>query len=307
MSVATMTATAPDLAGYWRTELASLRGFRTDAPGMTYRDWQPTKWQSLRRVLDRVFAHCTAAGAPPRSAVELGCGSATLSIKLAQRGLTVTGIDREPDALDLARACCDGLPLPASPSFVRGDFLAERLSDTVAPADLVLSGGVIEHWDEDGQREALGAHLELSKRWVLVTVPNLESPVFQSFLHWAEATGRLYEDEHFDISVPSLAEDLGCEVALVDGCRLFLPKAEHYEGSDSELDDFNAKLGSRLVAAGGARYAAFPEMNFTAADIDVLEAVEEATSVKERMRFGFLHYYLLDAGPSLAHELAAAA
>jgi hypothetical protein len=39
-------------------------------------------------------------------------------------------------------------------------------------------------------------------------------------------------------------------------------------------------------------------MNFTADDIDVLHAVEEAASVEERIHFGFLHYYLLDAGPA---------
>jgi SAM-dependent methyltransferase len=297
-TTAVMTQTVPDLGSYWRKELASLRAFRTGAPGATYRDWQPTKWQSLRRLLDSAVAYCAAAGAPLRSAVELGCGSATLSIKLAGRGVSATGVDRVPEALKLARACCDGMALPVSPKFVVGDFLTERLADTVARADIVVSGGVVEHWDVDGQLRALQAHLDLSQRWVLVTVPNLDSPVFQSFLRWAESTGRLYEDEHHDISVPALAKELGCEVAVADGCRLFLPRAEHYAASDSELDEFNAELRSRLMAAGGQRYAAFPEMNFTAADIDVLHSVEEAATTEERMRFGFLHYYLLDARPS---------
>ena len=290
------TSTPPDLGAYWRKELASLRTFQTCTGGATYRDWQPTKWQSVRRIVDTAFAHCAAAGAPPRSAVELGCGSATLSIKLAKRGVTVTGVDRVPDALELARASCDGLDLPVSPEFVLCDFLAGCVSG-VARADLVLSGGVIEHWAFDGQLRALQTHLDLSERWVLVTVPNLDSPVFRSFIHWAQATDRFYEDEHFDISVPALAEEAGCEVALVDGCRLFLPRAEHYAGSDSELDDYNAELRSRLVAAGGTRYASFPELTFTAADIDVLHSVEEAASTEERMRFGFLHYYLLDTRP----------
>jgi hypothetical protein len=204
------------------------------------------------------------------------------------------GVDRVPDALDLARACCDGLALPNDPRFVLGDFLDEYLPRTVGRADLVLSGGVIEHWEADGQQRALQAHLDLSARWVLVTVPNLDSPVFRAFVAWAEATDRLYEDEHFDISVPMLARNAGCEVALVDGCRLFLPRAEHYAASDSELDEYNADLRSRLVAAGGRRYASFPDLDFTAADEDVLYAVEEAATVEERMRFGFLHYYLLD-------------
>lgn len=296
MSVAAATTTV-DLSSYWRKELTSLREFRTGPGGATYRDWQPTKWQSLRGILDRAVAHCAAAGSPLRSSVELGCGSATLSIKLAERGVKATGVDRVPDALELARACCNGLSLPAAPRFVQGDFLSERFTDTVERADIVLSGGVIEHWGVEGQLRALKAHLDLSQRWVLVTVPNLDSPVFQSFLGWAETTGRLYEDEHFDISVPELAEELGCEVAVADGCRLFLPRAEHYAASDSELDDFNDELRKRLVATGGARYADFPEMDFTAADIDVLHAVEEAASTEERMHFGFLHYYLLDARP----------
>ena len=164
----------------------------------------------------------------------------------------------------------------------------------MARADLVLSGGVIEHWDVDGQRRALQAHVDLSDRWVLVTVPNLDSPVFRSFVHWAKATDRFYEDEHYDISVPTLAEDVGCQVALADGCRLFLPRADHYDGSDAELDEYNTELRSRLVAAGGARYSSFPKLSFTAADIDVLHSVEEAATTEERMRFGFLHYYLLD-------------
>jgi hypothetical protein len=97
--------------------------------------------------------------------------------------------------------------------------------------------------------------------------------------------------------VPNLANEAGCKVVLSDGCRLFLKRAEHYAAADAELDDFCDELRSRLVAAGGSRYAEFPEMSFTAADIDVLHAVEDGATVEERMRFGFLHYYLLDSRP----------
>jgi SAM-dependent methyltransferase len=291
-------STPPDLASYWRKELASLREFRARRSGATYRDWQPTKWQSLSRMVDRVLARCAAAGAPPRSVVELGCGSATVSIKLALRGLAATAVDMVPEALDLARSCCEGLGLPVLPSFVLGDFLGGGLLGTVPRSDIVFSGGVIEHWEVDGQRRALQAHIDLSKRWVLVTVPNLDSPVSRSFVEWAKVTDRFYDDPHYDISVPTLAEELGCQVALADGCRLFLPRAEHYAASDAELDDFNADLRARLIATGGTRYAAFPRMDFTAADIDVLLAVEEAASAEERMRFGFLHYFLLDTRPT---------
>jgi SAM-dependent methyltransferase len=295
-----MTTTVPDLGAYWATELASLREYRERAVRATYPEWQPTKWQSLRGLLDTVLAHCAAQDAPPQSAVELGCGSATISILLAQRGLTVTSVDKIPEALELARECCEGLELPSLPNFVLSDFCTRHAPKPVDSADLVLSGGVIEHWDVDGQRVVLQMHLDLSERWVLLTVPNLESPVFQSFLRWAEASGRLYEDEHYDISIPDLAEYVGCEVAVVDGCRIFLPQIDHYVPGDSELDDFCAELRSRLVEAGGSRYASFPQICFTSEDIDVLKAVEDAATTAERMRFGFLHYYLLDSQPATA-------
>jgi SAM-dependent methyltransferase len=290
-----MTETAVDLGPYWGKELASLRRFRERAGHATYRDWQPTKWQSLRGLIDTTLERCAAAGSPPRSAIELGCGSATISIKLAKRGLAVTSVDMVPEALQLARECCEGLALPAPPKFVLSDFCRKRLSETVESADLVLSGGVIEHWEVDGQREVLRRHLALSNRWVLLTVPNLDSPVFRSFIRWAKAADRFYGDDHYDISVPELAEHAACEVALMDACRLFLTRCDHYSAGDSELDDFYAEMRSRLVAAGGKRYAAFPKMTFNASDIDVLYSVERAATTEERMRFGFLQYFLLDA------------
>jgi SAM-dependent methyltransferase len=292
-----MTASTPDLGRYWRTELESFDAFRRSTPGATYPDWQPTKWQSLRNLLDTTLDHCTAAGDPPRSAIELGCGSSTLVIQLAERGLQTVGLDREPEALALAREACAGLPLAAAPTFVAGDFLDAEVRAGLGNADLVLSGGVIEHWLEAGQREVLQAHLDVSRRWVLLTVPNLDSPVFRSFVSWSQSAGRFYEDEHFDISVPDLAGACGCRVAVVDGCHLFLGRSEYYIAGDAELEAFYGDLRGRLVETGGARYESFPRLDFTAADIDVLAGVEREATGDERMRFGFLHFYLLDSAP----------
>jgi SAM-dependent methyltransferase len=291
-----VTETVDELTPYWEAELASLREFRSGGGGATYVDWQPTKWQSCQCLVDNALDRCAAAGGSPVSALELGCGSATISIHLAKRGLSVTAVDRVPEALELARESCVGLGLRVPPRFVLGDFLGQGLS-TVPPADLVYSGGVIEHWREAGQRMVLQLHLDLSNRWVLLAVPNVDSPLFRAFIGWAKTAGRFYEDEHREISVPALAADAGCEVLLGDGCRLFLKRAAHYAQADPELQDFCAELRSRLVDAGGRRYASFPELDFTAADIDVLHAVEDAATTEERMRFGFLHYYLLDSKP----------
>jgi SAM-dependent methyltransferase len=74
----------------------------------------------------------------PGSALDLGCGTGTDSIYLAQHGWNVTGVDMVPDALAIARR-------KAAAKGVRADFVHDdvtRLSELVQGAfDLLLDFG----------------------------------------------------------------------------------------------------------------------------------------------------------------------
>jgi 2-polyprenyl-3-methyl-5-hydroxy-6-metoxy-1,4-benzoquinol methylase len=282
------------VAGYWQKELDSFRQLRSSRPEADYRDWRPTKWQGLQGVASRALAEAETRGAPIGTAVELGCGSAALLLQLALAGRSGTGVDEVEGALVLAAEAAASLGVDDRVSFLHGDFLDEGFAEQLDRADLVLSAGVIEHWEHAGQLEVLAAHTRLARSWVLLAVPNLESPVFRSFEQWAKRSDGSYGVEHRDISIPALAQEAGCAVVYEDGFHLFLGRGEYYAEGDPELDGFHREARERLVAAGGSRYAAFPRVDFERSDIAALSRVELEVPRETRLRYGFMRYYLLD-------------
>jgi hypothetical protein len=227
------------------------------------------------------------------SALELGCGSATLLTQLRATGVDCVGVDRDPVALRLAAESAASLRTPA-PELVRGDFDDPSFTAGLAPADLVLHVGVIEHFDTARQLAFLELSAARSKRWVLVAVPNEHGPVFRSFLRTVTAEDRVYEDDHEHISVTALASAAGLRVAAEDGAHLFFGRAKYHNPGDPELDALYDRLGARLREIDEERYRDFPYRDFTAADVDALRAVEEGVPPDVRRRCGFLTYYLLE-------------
>jgi SAM-dependent methyltransferase len=87
---------------------------------------------------------------PPGWALDLGCGTGTDSIYLAQHGWHVTGVDMVPEALAIARRHAVGAGVRAS--FVHGDVT--RLGDAVQGSfDLLLDFGCFHTLPSD-QRPA---------------------------------------------------------------------------------------------------------------------------------------------------------
>ncbi|GHI09728.1 hypothetical protein AQI88_16565 [Streptomyces cellostaticus] len=278
---------------YWSDELNDFQDFLEHHPGEDYRGWQPAKWQSLLTVRDRLLRECTGrSGGRLRTALELGCGSATLLLQLQAEGVGCVGVDRDPMALELAQHAAKSLGA-APPELLNGDFDDPHFVDGLEPADLVLHVGVIEHFDPAGQRAFLELSAAKSNRWILVAVPNEHGPVFRSFLSTVSREERVYEDDHEDISIPGLAAELGLRVAAVDGAHLFFGRAKYYNPGDPQLDALYGELRGRLTALD-PRYADFPHRDFCAEDIDAMRAVEEQVDAETRARCGFLTYYLLE-------------
>jgi SAM-dependent methyltransferase len=283
---------------YWRHQAREFQNLCVRAPGATYRDWQPTKWQALQLLGTAVCDHAEAEGRPIRSAVELGCGSATLLIQLAAEGVDCDGMDLDGDALALAQAAADSTQTapPGRFDLHQRDFM-DRMAVSPSPADLSLSIGVIEHYSGPAQLDVLRRHIELSRQWVLVAVPNMTSPLFGAFLRAMAADGTLYDEKHVGIDVPALAAQLGRRIARSDGCHLFLSRQRDYRFADKGLREFQRRLRPMLLAQD-SRYHEYPEMDMTSADIDALARVEAATDRTDRLRFGFLLWYLIGCGPA---------
>jgi 2-polyprenyl-3-methyl-5-hydroxy-6-metoxy-1,4-benzoquinol methylase len=99
------------------------------------------------------------------SALEVGCGEGELSIRLAQRGLSVSGVDIAPEAIAEARE-------RALRANVRIPFEARSLYDIDVErsgADLVVCCEVLEHVEDP---EAAVARLAaLARRRLIASVP----------------------------------------------------------------------------------------------------------------------------------------
>ena len=88
------------------------------------------------RLVEKVFAHC---GASPASLLDVGCGTGTLSLYFADRGLAVTGLDLSPQMVALARSKDTG----GKVDFFCASMLAFTIDGTVDAA--VSSNGVVSY------------------------------------------------------------------------------------------------------------------------------------------------------------------
>jgi SAM-dependent methyltransferase len=86
-------------------------------------------------------------GITPGRALEIGAGTGTNAIWLAERGFDVLGVDVSPLAIERACSKLDGLPLRCR--FATMDFLAEP---TLGPFHFVFDRGCFHVFDDPGER-----------------------------------------------------------------------------------------------------------------------------------------------------------
>ena len=101
----------------------------------------------LRSLFDRVAADIARVAPEGARVLEVGCGPGRLSILLAHRhGLRVTGLDLDPEMIELARANATATSDGDTPSFEVGN--ASALSFPDESFDLVVSTLSMHHWTD---------------------------------------------------------------------------------------------------------------------------------------------------------------
>ena len=128
-----------------------------------YASRQPMPWDS--GVPDPMLVELVEARViSPGRALDVGCGTGTNAIYLAQRGFDVTGIDLAPEAIVQARAKANGA---VGVRFEACDFLA---SPPVGSYDLVFDRGCFHCFDAPEERsrfaENVAGLLAKGGRWV---------------------------------------------------------------------------------------------------------------------------------------------
>jgi SAM-dependent methyltransferase len=101
----------------------------------------------LRSLFDRVAADIARVAPEGARVLEVGCGPGRLSILLARRhGLQVTGLDLDPEMIELAGTNAAEALDGDTPSFVVGNVSALSFPDE--SFDLVVSTLSMHHWTD---------------------------------------------------------------------------------------------------------------------------------------------------------------
>ena len=124
---------------------------------------------------------------PGSNVLEVGCGSGTTSVMLADQGYNVTAVDVNKSLIDRIQERYRG-GLSGSLNVMHHDMFAlpwESLS-----FDLTIHQGVLEHFDDQSIVRALQEQGRVS-RWIIFDVPNQRKQTkpfgderFLSFPHW---------------------------------------------------------------------------------------------------------------------------
>jgi ubiquinone/menaquinone biosynthesis C-methylase UbiE len=106
----------------------------------------------LRTLKERIATDCVQPG---DQVLEIGCGTATLALMMAQRGATVVAIDSSPPMLAEARRKADDAGLSETIDFHEMD--ASELSDHFSPAsfDVIVSTLTFSEFPPEAQRYVL--------------------------------------------------------------------------------------------------------------------------------------------------------
>ena len=118
-----------------------------------------------RRLIELIVANTPRGG----KILEAGCGTALLSLILADYGFHVTALDFTKEVLEYARARSH--MSPANLSFVQGDILNLSSIFGANHFDTICHSGVMEHFSDPEIVTSLAEQRKVSKKLVF-SVPN---------------------------------------------------------------------------------------------------------------------------------------
>jgi 2-polyprenyl-3-methyl-5-hydroxy-6-metoxy-1,4-benzoquinol methylase len=179
---------------------------------------------------------------PPQRLLDFGCGTGWLSLRLAQCGYHVTGIDISPDAIVAAREEAAQLHL-ASAQFEVADYESFK---PAAEFDAVIFYDALHH--AESELDALRtAHAALRPNGVVITIePGVGHSTSPSSIE-AVRTYDVHEKDMPPSRILAAARTVGFRRHLVlprphDVNRTFFRTAYHHSPSQRDL------LGRRLLA-----------------------------------------------------------
>jgi SAM-dependent methyltransferase len=175
-----------------------------------YRRYLPGRFYTYSRVCELIYQ---SAGSQCRDALEVGCGSAITSHLLSTRGTKATGLDISGCALQFASALTQ--EFSSQVTLAQGSW--ETLPYSDSSFDVVFSLGALEHVPPEQQLIFVEELARVSRGQVIILVPNVASPIYQTMEEKEFATmpaDFVYpeETEQYPVDLAALAAKCGLTV-----------------------------------------------------------------------------------------------
>lgn len=262
---------------YWKDEILLYKKQRGKRDPFAH--YYPEKTASLILLVD-YFSRLVDLRVS--KIMEVGMGSGMALILAAMKGADCTGVDISKEACRFTK-------------ILREDYLSRtqkrRLRiinkdifsyDTSEKFDLVFSIGSLEHLGEDRQLKFLLKMKNLSQKYILIGVPDYQSPVFKSFMWYFSKQNRVYEERHLPINVKHLFKS--ADITFVDKVGMGIGI------SGKHINKENHTLRSFLIRK--FKIKDLYNLVISADKVDWLVDIEKSLSKEEADTYGFIDLFV---------------
>lgn len=259
---------------------------------LKYKTWQPCRFvgnfSAINIIRDKFKS-------PLSSCIELGAGSAAFSISLYEilNIKKIVAVDYSCMAKKYASLICNDMKIQIE--YICADFFDKLI--LFPKSDIVVSLGVIEHYKKRKRMEFLDTCYNLSNSYVLIAIPNQESPLFRAYIEDMKKSGIAYTEKHEKYTLDMLvkeSEECGFKIIHKDGFHCFLSNnsfLNDYRSSLLSFIDLNKEILFSIDEKGFEKY---PDINFLYSDINSLVIAENNIPMNIRKKYGFMNYVLLE-------------
>lgn len=255
-------------------------------PSEKYYRWQPARWAGNNVAIRTINKYLKDI----KSSCEIGAGSGAFSIALYNHNNTIklTAVDKSLTATNYGKKIFKDLNIPVN-------YINEDLFNVNGKYDLVLSLGVIEHYEEEVMEKFVKKCIDLSNKYILIAIPNQDSIFFKNYVEWTRKNSKEYEEDHkkFDTEdLINLLRKMNLDIECVDGFQMFLSNHDFLsENSKKNLDIINI-LKEKLNKYDPSLSNRFPYVDFNLEDIENMTLAELDVDDKTRMKYSFMTFVL---------------
>lgn len=274
---------------YWLKKIEKYKSLAY-AKEIKYQSWQPARWASNSAVIERINKYFSFK---INESIELGAGSSSFSFVLNQIVNTkINSIDNDKSAFEFSSIISKDLNIDLN--FKIADFFTNFHNHNTY--DLVLSSGVVEHFNDNEINKFIEVNKTLSHRYIFIAIPNQESWIFSQYIKWVSKNSILYDDEHKALDINMLETKMrlfNLKILCVDGFHVFLSESKFWNEMNFDNYPFIFKLKQSLISKS-IKYSNFPKIDFTYEDISILKEIENELTTEERLKHGFMNFILAE-------------